>query len=298
MRHTAVFLIPIYRWRGSVLISHSSAKVFRSVFRLEIVIKLLKYFSDLDMLAHFIDSKPFQCGYFKDRKSLFEEYLLEDISEVEFEYLLAHGMRHFGEYYFRPRCQNCYDCVPIRLRTDDYYLTRSQKRALRASSQVEIRLGRPQYSEEKFRLYLDHKTRFVSLQDDVEDEENFRLSFYAKTPFGMEFEYFLDGKLIGVAWQMSQVKHSPPFTPFIQRSIRSSAWAPSASSNRSDSARAAVSRTFIWDILLRRTNRLPTRPTSGQTKSISTTNGDVPQCQRRLPGSGRWITMDQCRLPR
>ncbi|SVC81396.1 uncharacterized protein METZ01_LOCUS334250, partial [marine metagenome] len=34
------------------------------------------------MLAHFIESKSFQCGYFKDQKSLFEEYLLEDISEV------------------------------------------------------------------------------------------------------------------------------------------------------------------------------------------------------------------------
>ena len=151
------------------------------------------------MLAHFIDSKPFQCGYFKDRKSLFEEYLLEDISEVEFEYLLAHGMRHFGEYYFRPRCHQCHDCVPIRLRTGNYAMTRSQKRAVQASSQVDIRLGRPHYSKEKFKLYLDHKRRFQSLEDDVEDEENFRLSFYGKTPFGMEFEYFLDGKLIGVA---------------------------------------------------------------------------------------------------
>jgi arginine-tRNA-protein transferase len=78
-------------------------------------------------------------------------------------------------------------------------MTRSQKRALQASSQVEIRLGQPQFSEEKFKLYLDHKARFVSLQDDVEDEENFRLSFYGKTRFGMEFEYFLDGELIGVA---------------------------------------------------------------------------------------------------
>ena len=52
------------------------------------------------MLAHFIDSRSFQCGYFQDRQSLFEEYLLEDVSEVEFEYLLAHGMRHFGDYYF------------------------------------------------------------------------------------------------------------------------------------------------------------------------------------------------------
>ena len=152
-----------------------------------------------DMLAHFIESKPFQCGYFKDRKSLFEEYLLEDISEVEFEYLLAHGMRHFGEYYFRPRCQECFDCVPIRLRSEDFQMTRSQKRALKDCSDIEIRMGRPTFSQEKFKLYLKHKKRFQPLQDDVEDVENFRLSFYTKTPFGLEFEYFYKGKLVGVA---------------------------------------------------------------------------------------------------
>ena len=151
------------------------------------------------MLAHFIDSKPFQCGYFKDRDSLFEEYLLEDISEVEFEYLLAHGMRHFGDYFFRPRCQDCQQCIPIRLRTEDFRLTRSQKRVLSACKEVRVEIGKPKYSEGKFQLYLNHKKRFNTLQDDVEDEQNFRLSFYVNTPFGIEFEYYLDDKLIGVA---------------------------------------------------------------------------------------------------
>lgn len=151
------------------------------------------------MLAHFIDSKSFQCGYFKDRQSLFEEYLLEDISEIEFEYLLAHGMRHFGEYYFRPRCRNCHACIPIRLRSDDFVMTRSQARALKQCSGVKIKIGKPRYSEEKFKLYLEHKDRFNTLHDDVEDDQNFRLSFYVPTPFGIEFEYYLDNKLIGVA---------------------------------------------------------------------------------------------------
>jgi len=112
------------------------------------------------MLAHFIDSRSFQCGYFKDRKSLFEEYLLEDVSEVE---------------------------------------SRNQKRALSSCKDVEVRIGDPRYTEEKFQLYLTHKERFFSLQDDVEDKQNFRLSFYVNTPFGIEFEYYLDGKLLGVA---------------------------------------------------------------------------------------------------
>lgn len=151
------------------------------------------------MLAHFIDSKPFQCGYFKDRRSLFEEYLLEDISEIEFEYLLAHGMRHFGDYFFRPRCQDCYRCIPIRVRTEEFRMNRSQRRAMASCRSVETRIGTPRFSREKFRLYLDHKNRFHTLQDDVEDEQNFRLSFYVNTQYGIEFEYYRDGRLLGVA---------------------------------------------------------------------------------------------------
>ena len=151
------------------------------------------------MLAHFIESKSSQCGYFKDRNSLFEEYLLEDVSEVEFEYLLANGMRHFGDYFFRPRCQNCYECIPIRIRTAQFSMTRSQKRALSSCRDIVMKIGTPKYSDEKFELYLEHKKRFHPLQDDVEDEQNFRLSFYVNTPFGVEFEYYLDDELIGVA---------------------------------------------------------------------------------------------------
>lgn len=151
------------------------------------------------MLAHFIDSRDFQCGYFKDRKSLFEEYLLEDITEVEFEYLLAHGMRHFGDYYFRPRCRDCHECIPVRIRTEKFQMTRNQKRAYKECREIKMKAGPPRYSKEKFQLYLGHKKRFQPLQDDVEDEQNFRLSFYVQTPFGIEFEYYLDDKLIGVA---------------------------------------------------------------------------------------------------
>ena len=151
------------------------------------------------MLAHFIESKSFQCGYFKDRKSLFEEYLLEDISEVEFEYLLAHGMRHFGDYYFRPRCLDCYQCIPIRVRVGDFKITRSQKRALKSCQVLKVKVGSPRYTDEKFNLYINHKKKFHPLQDDVEDEQNFRLSFYVNTAFGIEFEYYMDERLIGVA---------------------------------------------------------------------------------------------------
>ena len=130
---------------------------------------------------------------------MFEEYLLEDISEVEFEYLLAHGMRHFGDYFFRPRCKDCYRCIPIRVRVGEFKTSRTQKRALQSCREVGIRVGPPRYSREKFDLYLKHKRRFNVLNDDVEDEQNFRLSFYVNTVYGIEFEYYLAGRLIGTA---------------------------------------------------------------------------------------------------
>jgi arginine-tRNA-protein transferase len=175
------------------------------------------------MLAHFIDSKSFQCGYFQDRKSFFEEYLLEDISENEFEYLLAHGMRHFGDYYFRPRCRACHECIPIRLRTEDFQMNRSQKRALKSCESVQIKVGVPRYSPEKFAIYLQHKKRFNPLQDDVEDEQNFRLSFYVHTPFGIEFEYYRNGKLIGAALaDVTRKSFSAIYTFYVQSDIRQS----------------------------------------------------------------------------
>ena len=78
-------------------------------------------------------------------------------------------------------------------------MTRSQARALKQCSVVKVKIGKPRYSEEKFQLYLAHKDRFNALHDDVEDDQNFKLSFYVPTPFGIEFEYYLDHKLIGVA---------------------------------------------------------------------------------------------------
>lgn len=131
--------------------------------------------------------------------SLFEEYLLEDISEIEFDYLLSHGMRHFGDYFFRPRCKDCHRCIPIRVRVPDFKITRSQRRALNASKEVRVKIGPPEFSMEKFDLYLEHKKRFKALVDDVEDQKNFRMSFYTQSPFGIEFEYYLGDKLIGVA---------------------------------------------------------------------------------------------------
>jgi len=151
------------------------------------------------MLAHFIDSKSFQCGYFDDRQSFFEEYLLEDISETEFEYLLSNGMRHFGDYFFRPRCNGCHDCIPIRLRPEAFAMSRTHKRTIKKCEDVKIKIGPPRFTEKKFKLYLEHKKRFPSLQDDVEDIDNFAVSFYQSVPFGIEFEYYYDGELVGIA---------------------------------------------------------------------------------------------------
>jgi arginine-tRNA-protein transferase len=78
-------------------------------------------------------------------------------------------------------------------------MTRRQERALKSCHKVRVEIGAPRYTDEKFDLYIGHKKKFCALQDDVEDEKNFRLSFYVNTSFGIEFEYYIDENLIGIA---------------------------------------------------------------------------------------------------
>ena len=58
------------------------------------------------MLAHFIDSKTFQCGYFQDRESLFEEYLLEDISEGRKYMKVYKQMKMYNDEELNPVLRN------------------------------------------------------------------------------------------------------------------------------------------------------------------------------------------------
>lgn len=160
--------------------------------------------------------EPYPCPYLPDLVADFEHYLLVSCNDEAFCRLLESGFRRFGNYFFRPACKGacgrpwCGACLPLRVVVADFTPSKSQRRVLHKGREVVMKMERPDFSEQKYELYLRHKERFQKKQSDIErggeddssaySKEAFKASFYAPNPYGWECAYFVDGRLAGVGF--------------------------------------------------------------------------------------------------
>lgn len=136
-----------------------------------------------------------KCPYLENLNECHEFFFAEQIKKEEMDFLLAKGWRKFGQFLFRPRCPSCNKCIPLRIITNEFSLTKSFRRVSNRNKDVIVEFGPLQYSEEHFRIYRKHsKVRFDDKQ--IEKEEDFKQTFYSYTGTQIMSEFFLDGKLI------------------------------------------------------------------------------------------------------
>lgn len=122
--------------------------------------------------------------------------LATDLSDQEFNKLLVEGWRRFGIYFFRPMCDNCRACIPIRVPVDSFRPSKSQKRVIKKNSNTKVLFRELSYWDEIYRVYEDHSKRFG--QDT--SVENFRQTFFSPAVPAFQSEYYVDEKLAGVGF--------------------------------------------------------------------------------------------------
>jgi leucyl-tRNA---protein transferase len=132
------------------------------------------------MRAALLDDASYPCPYLPGRQACMEQFICENLQADEHEILLVHGYRHFGSYYFRPRCSGCGGCVPVRVPASADNSHRSWRRLLRKTAGLEVRTGVYPPVEEAFALYRQHKRRFADGEHPT--LANFRESFFAFHP--------------------------------------------------------------------------------------------------------------------
>ena len=81
----------------------------------------------MESLFHYI-APPSQCGYLPAQTWTMEYDLVQSLTAGEYADLMANGWRRFGRALFRPRCQSCQACQPIRVVVDRFWPNRSQRR--------------------------------------------------------------------------------------------------------------------------------------------------------------------------
>ena len=142
-------------------------------------------------------SPPGPCAYIPGRMCRFEYFFAYDLTGDDLEELLSRGWRKFGEYYFRPCCDSCRECVPLRVLAQEFNPTKSQRRVMRSCEGIDVRFNELEFRYEIFDIYRDHSLNRFGKDS---DENEFFATFYTKSCPSIQSEYYLGEELIGVGF--------------------------------------------------------------------------------------------------
>jgi arginine-tRNA-protein transferase len=147
---------------------------------------------------------PSRCGYLPQQQWSLEYECVEEMTPAEYEARMQAGWRRFGRMLFHPRCSACRACRSLRVLAGRFTPDRSQRRAWKANTDVEVRIGPPSVSRAKLDLYdrfhaYRAQTRGWPLHP-AKDADSYEDSF-VNNPFPiLEWCYYLDRRLIAVGY--------------------------------------------------------------------------------------------------
>jgi len=153
-----------------------------------------------DLIRFVTDASP--CPYLPAESSQLEYRVPATLDAESLERLIERGWRRFGNYVFRPQCQACQKCRPLRIVLADFQPSKSQRRALRRNQHVELSVTQPQVTDEHVALFNAYHRDMAERRqwpDNATSFQDYYDSFIGRpNDFAREFQYREDGRLIGV----------------------------------------------------------------------------------------------------
>lgn len=156
--------------------------------------------SSLAELRFFITPEH-ECSYIKDQEAI--TLFVDPLAQIEtplYKSLTAVGFRRSGQHIYRPRCNDCNACVPVRILAKDFSLNKKHLRIVRKNEGIAWSAQKPAITDEYFRLY----EKYINCRHrdgdmfpaSIEQFESFLVNGRKEAVF---FEMRDQSKLLGVA---------------------------------------------------------------------------------------------------